>query len=229
VIFLGRVTRDVCRAAFLITMCVLVAGWLPAQAPPPAPVQAPAAAPANTVQVAGGALKLTVLIGENAVNNVRAPMPADLVVEVRDPNDRPLEGATVTFQLPLMGPSGSFEGGARNQDVRTNVQGQAAVSFTPNTETGRMKIQVKAVAGGLSGMTTITERNGSVTETGGARKGSWFGQHKKLVIIGALVVAGGVIGAILATRGSSSSTTSTPSGATTITITPGVPTIGGAH
>jgi hypothetical protein len=223
VIFSGKVIRDACLVAFLMTMCVFGASRLSAQA------QAPAPPPANTVQVASGTLKVLVLLGENSVNDVRTPMPTDLVVEVRDQNDRPVEGATVTFQLPLMGASGSFDGGVRNLDVRTNVQGQAATSFTPNTERGRMTIQVKAVAGGLSGMTSITERNGTETQTGGGRKGSWIGQHKKLVIIVALAAAGGIAAGIALTRGGSSSSSSTSAGTTSITITPGVPTVSGAH
>jgi hypothetical protein len=236
VIFRGIVARDARRIGFLITMCVFGAGRVPAQAPTPAPAnqapapnQAPGPVPANTVQVSSGTLNILPLLGGNSVNNVRAPMPTDLGVEVRDLNDRPVEGATVTFQLPLMGASGSFEGGVRNKDVRTNVQGQAVTSFTPNTETGRMTIQVKAVAGGLSGMTTITERNSttSVSATGAqGRKGGWIGHHKLLLIISAAVV-GGVIAAVVVTRGGSSSSTS--SGTTAIAITPGVPTIGGAH
>jgi hypothetical protein len=249
VIFRGIVARDARRVGLLLTMCVFGAGRVSAQAPPPAPVnqapppaavnQAPPApsqapAPANQVQVANGTLNILVLLGENTVNNVRVPMPSDLVVEVRDQDDRPVEGATVTFQLPLMGASGSFDGGVRNQEMRTNVQGQAATKFTPNKETGRMTIQVKAVAGGLSGMTTITERNSTTSVAGvsggpGAqgRRGGWIRQHKLLLIISAAAVGGAIV-AVLITRGGSSSS-STAAGTTAITITPGVPTIGGAH
>ena len=222
----GNVAIGVRQAGFLITMCIFGAGRLAAQPPAPAPTPAPAPAPANTPQAAAGTLKIIALEGQNAVNDVRAPVPTDLAVEVRDLNDRPVEGATVTFQLPLIGASGAFDGGVRNKDVPTNVQGQAVTTFTPNMEIGRMTIQVKALAGGLSGMTTITERNGLGTET--AQKGSWIGRHKKLVIIAA-VAAGGIIAAIVLTRGGSSSSSSTSSGTTSITITPGVPTIGGAH
>jgi hypothetical protein len=193
----------------------------PGPAPPAAATQQPGPAPA-AAGLLSTSLKILILEGADAVNNIRVPMPTDLVVEVRDQNDRPVEGAMVSFQLPLMGPSGSFEGGVRNKDVITNVQGQAAASFTPNTEAGRLTIQVKAMIGGLAGMTSIMERNATETEHGG--KKSWLGRHKRLVIIIAAATVGGVLAVVL-TRGSGSSSTS--SATTTVTITPGVPTVGG--
>jgi hypothetical protein len=214
-------------------MCLLGAAGLPAQQQPAAPPAAsatqpaPAAAPQQTVPAPATAgpltasLKILVLEGADAVNNIRIPMPTDLVVEVRDQNDRPVEGAMVSFQLPLMGPSGSFEGGVRNKNVMTNVQGQAAAPFTPNMEAGRFTIQARATIGGLTGMTSIMERNATETEQAG--KKSWFRRHKKLVIIIAAATVGGVLAVVL-TRGSSSGSTSS---ATTITLTPGVPSVGG--
>jgi hypothetical protein len=225
------------RVGLPILICLLGAAGLPAQQPatPPAAAatQQPGPAPATgatqqpspTPATAGpfnASLKILVLEGADAVNNIRVPMPTDLVVEVRDQNDRPVEGAMVSFQLPLMGPSGSFEGGVRNKSVMTNVQGQASAPFTPNTEAGKFTIQVKAMIGGLNGMTSITERNAAEGEHGG--KKNWISRHKRLVILIAAGAVGGVLAVVL-TRGSSSSSTS--SATTTITLTPGVPTVGG--
>lgn len=182
--------------------------------------QQPNLVPAGTVTGTGG-LKILVLEGQDGVNNIRAPMAMNLVVEVRDDNDRPVEGATVSFQLPLMGPSGGFEGGVRNKDATTNIQGQAAVSYTPNMELGRFTIQVKTMQGGRTGMTTITQQNSNTGEA--VRTKSWFSRHKKIVIAAAVAVVGVGL-AVGLTRGGSKSGSS---GGGTVTITPGVPTVGG--
>jgi hypothetical protein len=238
VIFINKVTGFAWGVGWALLISLLGVGGLAAQQPaaPPANAapqqpnaapanaapQQPGAAPANAAQF-GAVFKLLVLVGEDGVNYVRSPMPSDVVVEVRDQNDRPVEGATVSFQMPLMGPSGSFEGGVRNKDVITNVQGQASASFAPNMESGRFTIQVKAVLGGLSGMTTISQRNTTGNEP--SQKKSWIGRHKLLVIIIVAAAAGGIVGGVLATRGGSSKSGS----GTPVTITPGVPTIGGSQ
>jgi hypothetical protein len=204
-----------CAATFLkgmrmlIAICLFLAGALVAQQPN--------LAPAGTVTGTGG-LKILALEGQDGINNIRTPMSMNLVVEVRDDNDRPVEGATVSFQLPLMGPSGGFEGGVRNKDATTNVQGQAEVSYTPNMELGRFTIQVKAMQGGRTGMTTIKQQNANTNEAGQTK--SWFSRHKKIVIAAAVVAVGVGLGVGL-TRGGSKSGSSSG-----ITITPGVPTVG---
>jgi hypothetical protein len=210
VIFLKR------AATFLKDMLLMMmaiwffsTGWLFAQQP--------SQVPANAPPVSGG-LKIAVLEGQNGVNNIRMPMSVDLVIEVRDENDRPVEGATVNFQLPLMGASGGFEGGVRNKETTSNVQGQAAVSYTPNEELGRFTVQVKAMQGGRTGMTTVMQQNANTSEA--AHTKGWFSRHKKIVIAAA-VVAVGVGLAIGLTRGGSKSGTNSSG----ITITPGVPTV----
>jgi hypothetical protein len=211
VIFIERAATFLKGMLLLIAICFFSMGALFAQQPN--------LAPANGVAPAGG-LKVIVLEGQNGVNNIRLPMTVDLVVEVRDENDRTVEGATVNFQLPLMGPSGGFEGGVRNKEATTNLQGQAAVSYTPNMELGRFTVQVKASQGGRTGMTTITQQNSNASEAGQTR--SWFSRHKKIVIAAAVVAVGVGLGVGLTRGGSKSGTNSSG-----ITITPGVPTVSG--
>ena len=210
-IFIERAATFLKDMLLLIAICFSITGTLFAQQPNPAP--------ANAAPAAEGGLKLLVLEGQDGVNDIREPMPMNLVVEVVDENDRPVEGATVDFQMPLMGPSGGFENGVRNKTATTNVEGQAAVSYTPNMELGRFTIQVKAMQGGRTGMTTIMQQNSPTGETG--QKRSWFSRHKKIVIAAAVVAVGVGLGVGL-TRGGSKS----GSGGSGITITPGVPTVG---
>jgi hypothetical protein len=155
------------------------------------------------------------LQGLAAVNDVRVPTSTTLVVEVRDENYRPLEGATVEFELPADRPSGSFEGGARIKKAITNAQGQAFTAFEPNPTAGRFSIEARATFGTRTGMVTIMQ------PTKPAESRMWISRHKTLAIVIAVGVAGAATAAILSTRGG------TQSSKPTVTITPGIPTFGG--
>ena len=130
-----------------------------------APAQAPPAAAKETLHV-------FVLEGGQAVNSVQARLAAAPVVEVRDENDRPVEGAEVTFWLPKSGPGGFFEGQTVAQTVRTNYQGQATVrGYVPNEQTGTFAIQVTARHGDRTGTATVVQTNSSrVFQAGAAAK-----------------------------------------------------------
>jgi hypothetical protein len=207
VVFLGRAIAEVWHAATLVVICLLLNGTLAAQS---------AKATLSKAPPNGGGLNLLVLEGQGAINDIRAPRAMTLVIEVRDENYRPLEGAAVDFQLPIRGPSGFFEGESRKKPVTTNVQGQAAATFTPNMERGRFTIQANASFGNRTGMVSIVQRNGQPEST------TWMSRHKTLMILMAVGVAGGATAAILTTRSGSSSASSKP----TVTITSGIPTFG---
>jgi hypothetical protein len=168
-----------------------------------------------------GSLKIVVIQGEGALNSIRNRTATQPVVEVRDENDKPVEGAEVVFQLPAAGPGGVFHGWMRNQTARTNAQGQASASgFTPNEEPGRFNIKVTATTGKKSGTAVIAQSN-SQNGTGGAqasksRKGLW-------IVLGIVAVAAIVGGAVAASGGDdeAAATTTVP-----ITITPGPVTVG---
>jgi hypothetical protein len=170
-----------------------------------------------------GQLKIVVVEGEGAKNNIRTRFASNLVVEVRDEADKPVSGAEVVFQLPAMGPGGFFHGWLKTQTVRTGENGRAvAVGFTPNDEEGRFNIKVTATAGERMGSAIISQANyrGSRNEIGSGGQKTWW---KYALAAGAV---GGLIGGIVAAR----ETTSTPSAAAAtpapVTISPGAITIG---
>jgi hypothetical protein len=150
------------------------------------------------------------------------------VVEVRDENDRPIENAEVTFRLPPSGPGGSFPGQKFSRTVRTNPQGQAALTgFTPNHELGDFGITVTATYGTLMGRATIHQTNEArVNSAAGTRINGGFlnkwGKWKWIIAAG--LTAGAVVGIVLATRGGSS--TAASSSPTTVIISPGPIVIG---
>ena len=179
--------------------------------------QAPPAAPAST-----GELEITVIEGEGAKNNVRARTAVAPVVEVKEAG-KPVEGAEVVVVLPAVGPSGSFHGWLKNQTVKTDAQGRAAVTgYAPNTEEGRFNIKVTATSGSKSGTAIIAQSNVSgpgaaMSGTTKSRKGLWTA----IGVIGAGAVIGGVVAA---TRGDDSPTAA---GKIPISVSAGAITVAG--
>jgi hypothetical protein len=177
----------------------------------------------DVVQGPGGDLKIIVVQGEGALNNIRTRSAAPLIVEVRDAADKPVAGAEVVFQLPPAGPGGVFNGWMRNQTARTNPEGRAETNgFTPNDEVGRFNIKVSATSGTKSTSVIIAQTNTPNGAAGtGTKAKSKSNLWKVLLVVGAAGLAGGIVAA---TRGGSSTPVTPP---TPITITAGPITIGG--
>ncbi|MBI3693685.1 MAG: hypothetical protein HY238_02435 [Acidobacteria bacterium] len=168
-------------------------------------------------------LKILVIDGEGAINNIQLGSGREPVVEVRDEADKPVAGAKVTFSLPERGPGGTFFGASRNLTIATNEQGRAVgTGFRPNITEGRFQIQVTAAQGDKTATAVITQSN--VLPTGGVNKvvktPKKFGAGKIVL----LLAAAGIWIGIGATRGGGETTTTTTTPGTT--ITPGTVTVG---
>jgi hypothetical protein len=226
-------------AILLVTQLILVAVSAEAQVPAPAP-QAPAAqtpaapaqpsatpqtpatpqpqtpiAPAPTVE----SLKVLVLEGDKSINNTSRHIGIQPVVEVRDENDRPVEGATVIFRLPPSGPGGTFPNNSPTLRVGTNAQGQAAASgFVPNDQTGRFEMHVTASYQNRTGETTITQTNSlnNLARVVAPEKKKPLWRNKWVLIGVGAAVAGGVILAVTLGGGSSKQQVAITPGAVTI-------------
>src|SRR5712692_2000933 len=122
-----------------------------------------------TLGAQGRGLKILVIDGEGAINNIQTGAGREPVVEVRDENDKPVAGAKVTFSLPERGPGGTFFGASRNLSLTTNEQGRAAGNgFRPNLQEGRFQIQVTAAAGDQTATAVISQSN--ILPTGGVNR-----------------------------------------------------------
>jgi len=214
--------------------------WATEQAPAPqqpAP-NAPAAPPAPTTPMAPlpmvRSLKVTALAGNHEANDLERALMTPLVVQVLDQNDRPVEGAEVVFRFPLNGPSATFRGGNTSQTVRTNGQGQAAAqNWMANNQVGTFEVRVTASYGNQLGDSTVSMTNATrVADDGkkgnrgsrGQKQASWYSSKwVKIALVAG--VAAAVTGIVLATTGGGSSSSPT----STVTITPGSPTVGGPH
>jgi hypothetical protein len=177
------------------------------QRPSPA-TSAAASAPAG--------IKILVLEGQDAINSVRSATAIQPVVEVRDENDLPIEGATVTFQLPKTGPGGFFPGQKLTLEAKTDFRGQVgATGFVPNNKQGAFQIHVTATDGGRTGEAVISQTNSPATLSMGTKPKKPFWRNKYVLIgAGAVLVTTLVI---VLTRGSSKNPT--------VTITPGPVTV----
>ena len=170
----------------------------------------PAAAQSRTP----GTLSVRVLQGEDAVHNTLYPRTANIVIEVRDGSDFPIENADVSFELPQSGAGGAFAGGQPILKARTNYQGQAAARFAPNNVQGRFVIKVRVNAGPQNAELLIRQNNSSDAPDGkpGKMSSRWW-----WISIGAAAAVGVTLGLVL-TSGNGSSPN-------VITINPGGPTV----
>jgi hypothetical protein len=167
-------------------------------------------------------LKIVVISGEGATNQIRTRSAVAPVVEVRNDKDQPVAGADVTFQLPQSGPSGFFNGWLRNQTVKTGQDGRAAATgYQPNDEEGRLNMKVTATSGTQTASIVIAQTNvAGSRSSSAANSGKSRGWWKVAAVVGAAAIAGGVVAA---TRGGDSTSTPTKS----VGIIAGAITVGG--
>ena len=170
-------------------------------------------------------LKILVLEGEGAINNIRQRTARDPIVEIQDENNRPVAGAVVTFLLPDRGASGTFANGARSVSVTTDAQGRAvATGLQPNNVEGQLQIHVSASHQGQVASATISQSNAvSVAAAAGAGAGAGAGKLIAILAIVGGAVAGGVV--VAAQQGSNGSNGGPPP-SRIANVSAGSPTVG---
>jgi hypothetical protein len=187
------------------------------------------------------ALRIVVVEGEDAVNIIQQKTAVAPIVEIRDRNNLPVAGATVTFTIG--GNAASFAGGVQSLTVVTNAAGQAVAAGISPLTSGALQINVAAAFQGQTAVATIAQTNvltaaqaasvatsstggasgtGSTGATGGAAGGGGGLSGTTLGIIGGAVGAGALVATQVAGGGDdapASSGTTTPT-TTTTTTTP---------
>ena len=144
-------------------------------------------------------LKLNIIAGQGAVNNIGMRVAAQPGVEVLDEKNAPVVGAEVIFQAPVDGPTVVASGGSQAQTVKTNAKGQAqATGFLPNAQVGPFRILVRVTAGNDIVEGVINQSNGQ------GPKGTKVTANKKVIWIVAGVAAAAIAGGVAATRGGDS-------------------------
>ncbi len=183
------------------------------QSPPIPPVKP--TTKAVKPEPAGEPLHIVILEGRNAINSIPLMRSVPPVIEVQDQNDFPVEGASVLFTIPDIGPGGTFAGGASTFATRTDSHGQAGAPLILPRTVGKFQIKVAVTYGVQKGEELISQTNSELSTFGEpVVKHHWYTKKKNLIILGGAVTAG-IIVLVLTTRSSSSSST--------IVITPGTP------
>jgi hypothetical protein len=163
-----------------------------------------------------GILQIRIIEGNGAVHAPSSRSARPLVVEITDDAGRPVRNATVTFQMPDEGPSGTFSSGLRTDVATTDAHGRAAVrSMRFNRVTGPFEIRILAVKdqvrAGIVSPQFISQGAKAVARRPKAR---W-------VFLGAAAL-GTALGILVGGRGESVG--GTASGEATVSV--GTPTIG---
>ncbi len=163
-------------------------------------------------------LRIVILDGEGAINNIKQRTAREPIVQIQDENDRPVAGAVVVFTLPDRGASGTFANGQTSVTVTTDAQGRAAgTGLKPNSVDGDLQIHIAASFQGRTATATISQTNSSV-EAGGRGMG-------KTVTILLVVAAAAGGGAFIASRSGNGANGSPPPSSQATTFTPGTPSI----
>ena len=168
------------------------------------------------------ALRIVVLEGEGAVNIIQQKTAVRPLVEVRDRNNLPVAGATVTFSIGGGGSGAAFAGGAQTLTVTTNAVGQAAASGFNAISSGALQIQVQAAYQGQIATAAISQTNfataaaaaqagagagtgggGASGAAGGAAGGGGGGLSATTIGIVGAAAAGGAVAVAQASGGDS--------------------------
>ena len=145
-------------------------------------------------------LKIVIVEGDGAINNVRQRVAREVIVQVNDENDRPIAGVAVSFLLPSSGPGGVFANGTNVLNVATNAAGRAVAGFTPNPVSGAFQVNATASFQGQIATTAISQTNALAAAgavAGGATTGSVVGATSGGISAATVaVVAAAVVGAV---------------------------------
>lgn len=142
--------------------------------------QQPAAPPAG--------LRIVVIAGEGAVNIIQQKTAVAPIVEVRDRNNLPVPGATVTFSIG--GPGASFGGGS-TLSVVTNAAGQATAAGLTPTAAGAVQVNVSAAFQGQLASAVVTQTNFATAQAAAAASGAAGGGGASGATAGASAGAAG--------------------------------------
>jgi hypothetical protein len=144
------------------------------------------------------ALRIVVLEGEGAVNIIQQKTAVRPLVEVRDRNNLPVAGATVTFTVG--GGHAAFAGGVQTLTITTNAAGQAAATGFNVLGPGAVQVQVQAAFQGQLATVAIAQTNvatAAAASQAGAASGAAGGggggiSGTTIAIVGAAVAGGAV-------------------------------------
>ncbi|MEO7143202.1 MAG: hypothetical protein ABI165_06815 [Bryobacteraceae bacterium] len=171
-------------------------------------------------------LQLRVVDGDGAVSALGSRATRGLTVEVTDETGKPVENATVSFQLPENGPGGVFSTGSRTEIVATRADGRATVwGMRWNRTPGAFEIRITAIKSQIRAGTLSSQylSDSAAPAAGVSGPGFTVRHSHKWLYIG--LVAAAAAGGGLAVGRSHSSSTAAASSATATGLSIGTPTV----
>lgn len=159
-------------------------------------------------------IQLRVLDGEGAMYAIGSRATRGLTVQVADENGKPVENASVSFQLPSDGPSGSFPDSGKSAIVTTGADGRATIwGMQWNKVPGEFEIRVTASKGqARAGIAVRQYLAENIKQAGG--EGTFTVSHRgrnKWLLLS--VVAAGAVAGLAVARSSSKTATPAPTAA----------------
>jgi hypothetical protein len=167
-------------------------------------------------------LQIRIVEGDGAVYALGSRATRGITVEVTNETGKPMDGVSVTFQLPEEGASGTFPNASKSKMATSGSDGRASVwGMQWNRTAGSIEVRITATkgdarAGTVCSLSLAAGKEASVRHGRGGHKWLWI----------ALAVAGGAGGAVAAggrvgtASPGTNAVTTTSIGAPTIAIGP---------
>ncbi|MGH9668054.1 MAG: hypothetical protein ACRD9L_26855 [Bryobacteraceae bacterium] len=171
-------------------------------------------------------LQLRVVDGDGEIYAAGSRATRGVTVEVTDETGKPVENATVSFQLPESGPGGVFATGSRTEIAATRADGRASVwGMRWNRTPGAFQIRITAVKDQVrAGAISSQYLSESAAPAAGISGGGFEVHHSHKWLYIGLAVAGAA-GAGLAVGRSHSSTAASSGAAAATGLSIGAPSI----
>ena len=160
-------------------------------------------------------IQLRMLDGEGSVYATGSRATRGLTVQVTDESGKPVEGAIVSFTLPITGPGGTFRSGLRSEVITTPADGKAAIwGMQWNRIPGPFEIRITASKDqARAGMVSTQYLNDLALPKPGGAGGTFYASHHshtKWIVVGA-AAAGALVGVALSRSPHSSAAGTAPS------------------
>ena len=174
-------------------------------------------------------LELKVIEGDGAVHVSGSRSSLPLTVQVADEIGRPVEGATVSFQLPGYGPTGIFASGLSTEILTTGTDGRATVrKIRWGRLPGPVRVRITAVKGEARAGTISTQfiqsAEASSKVVSGSRRRSVSRPRGKWIAI-AVIAAGAAAGGLALGLAGKSASPAIAASSQSPTVQVGMPTI----
>lgn len=176
------------------------------------------------LQAQSGLLEARVVEGDGQVNMPGSRISRPLVIEVTDETGTRVPDAILSFRLPEDGVTGTFRNGLKTEILRTDSDGRAAMrSLVSGGLAGQFQVRVTAAKGDARAGVISTQFIAPVDHLRYRGRLGILRPNRRVLEIGALVVAVAAAGYVKEVRSSGGASVTSPPVIGSPTITVGKP------